>query len=320
MNEIDLLENKEYREKLVAKVEVLEKVKKLLLIPGTEVCTIKQASEFYEVDDATIKMLIMRNREELQEDGLKSLSGTETKEFLGSNKLLPRNLRGGFEIEGIEGIRFNNKSNVLLPRRAILRIGMLLRDSAVAKEIRSQLLNIEESVSNDQKISKIEEEEKLIMNVAKAFNSGSKADLLTATSELNQFKNRYIKELEPKAKYYDNVIQRGDAVTSTIWTRIKDREDLNIRKFNGKESSLGEMTIEILDYLHSFINKNGYCPSFREIASAMEVKSTSSIQMHMNKLFRLGYIAKNANSPRNTRVNEEKYVELMKKYAVAEPV
>lgn len=196
MNEIDLLENKEYREKLVAKVEVLEKVKKLLLIPGTEVCTIKQASEFYEVDEATIKMLIMRNREELQEDGLKSLSGTETKEFLGSNKLLPRNLRGGFEIEGIEGIRFNNKSNVLLPRRAILRIGMLLRDSAVAKEIRTQLLNIEEKTTPEVKTADITEEQSLALSVGMAYASGDPDAIMIATTKMMDYKNRHIKHLE----------------------------------------------------------------------------------------------------------------------------
>ena len=46
MKETDLLENKEFREKLVAKVEVLEKVKKLLLIPGTELATARQVANY----------------------------------------------------------------------------------------------------------------------------------------------------------------------------------------------------------------------------------------------------------------------------------
>ena len=50
----------------------------------------------------------------------------------------------------------------VFPRRAILRIGMLLRDSAVAKEVRTQLLNIEEKTSNEIKTEDINEEQRLI--------------------------------------------------------------------------------------------------------------------------------------------------------------
>ena len=39
-----------------------------------------------------------------------------------------------------------NVGIILFPKRAILRMGMLLRDSEVAKEVRTQLLNITEKV------------------------------------------------------------------------------------------------------------------------------------------------------------------------------
>lgn len=206
MNANDLLESKELREKLVAKVEVLDKVKKLLLIPGTELATVKQVSDFYEVGEEAIKAVIFRNRNELEEDGLSSISGKETKEMLGSCNLQPHNLRGGFEVEGLADIRFNNKSNVFLPHRAILRIGMLLRDSEIAKEIRTQLLNIEEKVTPEVKTADITEEQTLALSVGMAYASGDPDAILIATTKMMNYKNRHIAKLEESKKALANGI------------------------------------------------------------------------------------------------------------------
>jgi len=207
MNANELLENKELREKLVTKVEILEKVKKLLLIPGTEVSTVKQISEYYEVEEGAIKMLVSRNRDELEEDGLQTLNGVKTKDFLVSNNLLPTNGNGFFEAEGI---RFAYKSNLLFPRRAILRIGMLLQDSAVAKEIRTQLLNIEEKTSNEVKTMDITEEQSLALSVGMAYASGDPTAIMIATTKMMDFKNRHIAKLEESKKALANGILAWD--------------------------------------------------------------------------------------------------------------
>lgn len=192
MNANELLESKELREKLVAEVEILEKVKKLLLIPGTELATVKQVADFYEVEETTIKMVVTRNREELREDGLSSLTGKDTKQMLESNNLLPSNFRGGFEASGM---RFSNRGNTLFPRRAILRIGMLLRDSEIAKEIRTQLLNIEEKTSNETKTMDITEAQSLALSVGMAYASGNPDAIMIATTKMMDFKNRHIAKL-----------------------------------------------------------------------------------------------------------------------------
>lgn len=189
----ELLESKELREKLVAKVEVLEKVKKLLLIPNTDKVTIKQISEYYEVGEEAIKAIVFRNRDELTEDGLHSLTGKETKEFLVSCNLQPTNGKGFFEAEGI---RFAYKNNLLFPRRAVLRVGMLLQDSEVAKEVRTQLLNIEEQTSTETKLADITEEQTLALSVGMAYASGDPDAIMIATTKMMDFKNRHIKELE----------------------------------------------------------------------------------------------------------------------------
>lgn len=79
------------------------------------------------------------NREELQSDGLKNLTGKETKEILVKSCEDITNYRGYFEADGQ---KFANRSNLLFPKRAILNVGMLLTQSEVAKELRSRLLDI----------------------------------------------------------------------------------------------------------------------------------------------------------------------------------
>ena len=46
-DENPLLDNRQLRDKCVGRYEVLEKVKKLVLLPGTEFATINQIAEYY---------------------------------------------------------------------------------------------------------------------------------------------------------------------------------------------------------------------------------------------------------------------------------
>jgi hypothetical protein len=189
----ELLESKELREEMVSRVETLEKVKKLLLIPNTDLATTQQVAEYYEVGLEAIKSLVKDNREEIEEDGLKNLTGTETKEFLGRFSRDLANFRGYFTCENI---RFNNRNNLLFTRRAILRVGMLLRDSEIAKEIRTQLLNIEERATPEIKTADITEEQTLALSVGMAYASGDPDAIMIATTKMMDYKNRHIKQLE----------------------------------------------------------------------------------------------------------------------------
>lgn len=220
MKEIDLINNEELRNQCIDHYEVLEKVKQLLLIPGTEFATTKQVAEFYEVNEDVIQKVIQRNQDELLTDGLSKLSGRGTKEKLGMDNMSTQNLRGGFIINGIT---LNNRSNTLFPRRAILRIGMLLRDSEIAKEVRTQLLNIEEKTSDETKIADITEEQQLALSVGMAYASGNPDAIIMATGKMMDFKNRHIVTLEQ-----DNKALAGEILE---W---KDRSKLNagIRKLS----------------------------------------------------------------------------------------
>ena len=53
-------------------------------------------------------------------------------------------------------------------------------------------------------------------------------------------------------------------------------------------------TQKVYEYIVSYQNKNGYVPSFREIASSLNIKSPSTIFYHINKLSLSGQIKKDS--------------------------
>jgi len=56
---------------------------------------------------------------------------------------------------------------------------------------------------------------------------------------------------------------------------------------------------EILDYLESFIEANGYAPSFEEIAESFGYSSLATVHEHLSNLERKGYLRKSYNESRS---------------------
>lgn len=203
MNVNEIIDNKELREELSGRINVLEKVKNVLLIPETEYATTALVADYYEVNIEAVQKIVIRNRDELQEDGLKMLKGKEIMDNLGVDMLsIPRD-RGCYKVDNIK-IWYGN--NTLFPRRAILRVGMLLRDSPVAREVRTQLLNGEEKTPADIKTADINEEQHLLLNVVAALTSGDTQEAMRAFSEVLTFKDRHITKLETTNKALSNSI------------------------------------------------------------------------------------------------------------------
>ena len=88
MKEEELLTNKEIRNKNLDRVEVLEKVKDLILLGNTEYATTRQVAEYFDVDESVITMCCQNNKEELKDNGLLILTGKKTKEKLVSKNNL----------------------------------------------------------------------------------------------------------------------------------------------------------------------------------------------------------------------------------------
>lgn len=131
------------RNQLIDRVEVLSKVKALFLIPGIEMMSARMVADFYEVSPSVLRMLHKAHKGEIDPDGVEKLSvgEFERKITLHTNSA-PVKIKGRpglttYDVDGVTVETTNSVSNFYSPR-AVLRIGMLLRDSEVAKEVRTQ--------------------------------------------------------------------------------------------------------------------------------------------------------------------------------------
>jgi repressor LexA len=60
---------------------------------------------------------------------------------------------------------------------------------------------------------------------------------------------------------------------------------------------------EILDFITFTLKNDGYSPSVREICEAVNLKSTSTVQYHLNKLEKKGVINKSEGKSRSLHLN-----------------
>jgi hypothetical protein len=128
------------------------KAKQLFLIPEMEVATTKMVAEYFGVDMDTLRKVYQRNKEEIDGDGVQIMQNVS--QFLEGHNVTARirQKMGYKEIDfGTMTVITPNANVKIFPRRAILRIAMLLRDSEVAKEIRTQLLNTFEHATEEQR-------------------------------------------------------------------------------------------------------------------------------------------------------------------------
>ena len=131
-NELVLTESRTMRQRTIARTDVLDKVKALALLPDGVHATTEIVADYFEVGLDAIESVIRRNRAELEENGLHTFRGEELKEFEAVNPTVSNAKRRALRA-------FN--------RRAILNVAQLLAESAVAKDIRSYLLELEEQAT-----------------------------------------------------------------------------------------------------------------------------------------------------------------------------
>ncbi|MCP1398041.1 hypothetical protein [Bacillus cereus] len=140
----EVISPKEKRDSLIDKVGVLSEVKELLLPPEFELATLQQVADFYNVSKEMITKLIKSHEDELVSDGYTLMTGNKISSFFQEKKR-----RGSYTVKSINGKKYtySNHEIRLFPKSAILRVGMLLRDSEVAKKVRAQLVKTEESAT-----------------------------------------------------------------------------------------------------------------------------------------------------------------------------
>jgi|GEM_PF-5328864 len=137
MNELVLIESQAARTDCLTDVtperavEFLTKAKALIhfaQVDSGQLATTKQLADFYEVPEKTLRKMASRNKNELAEDGYRTITGKELKALLriGSDSMsLPKN---------------TTRLAVWTPRAA-LRLGLALTDSEVASQVRTEILD-----------------------------------------------------------------------------------------------------------------------------------------------------------------------------------
>jgi hypothetical protein len=126
IDETVLLESRSLRDSVLDRTDVLDRVKALSLLPDGMHVTTAMVAAYFEVGIEAIKSVVKDHRAELEASGYRLLTGTELRFF-----------------KDLSGIQSRTRSLALFPRRAVLNIAMLLRDSKVARQVRVYLLDME---------------------------------------------------------------------------------------------------------------------------------------------------------------------------------
>lgn len=200
-----MVDNHDLRNELIARTEVLDKVKKLLLIPEMNCMTIRQVADYYEVDIDTINRCCQRNRTEIVGDGVANKTPKVFKDLLTEQdvQLVQNRTNLVIQIDDNTRLEIPNRGIKCFSKRAVLRIGMLLRDSKIAQEVRTQLLNIVEHTAEEKPellTQDIDDEEKLQAAIGKAFATGDIMEFATAAQAYTAFQRRHIDRIETSNK------------------------------------------------------------------------------------------------------------------------
>lgn len=211
MTELNIVESIELREQVAGRVEVLDKVKELFLLPELEMMTMQQVADYYEVEQKALEKCVQRNRDEVMLDGATKVKASELVErFRQDVEIVKTRWYKDFKLSDDVTLRVPNVGILLFPKRAILRIGMLLRDSEVAREVRTQLLNTFEHSTDHAKVADINKENEVYGRLGLALGIGDMESAVAAISEIIQFKNRHIEAVETSNKMLAKEILRWD--------------------------------------------------------------------------------------------------------------
>ncbi|MEU1273072.1 hypothetical protein [Streptomyces sp. NPDC005799] len=135
-SELMLTESRTLRAQTASRVDVLDKVKALALLPDGVHATIEIVADFFEASVDSIEKVVQRNRKELEENGYVVLRGAEYRAFAADN---------------LSAANPKSRTVALFTRRAILNVGQLLTESDVARRVRTYLLEVEAQATPQQK-------------------------------------------------------------------------------------------------------------------------------------------------------------------------
>lgn len=276
--ESELLEKRELRESVIGRLEVLDKVGDLLLLPNTDYATKGQVVEYFEINIKTLESLMLDHKEELESNGMKKYKKNEIlRNILKEGNVKNERTRAVVTI-GNETITINNTGLILFSKRSILNVAMLLRDSDVAKEIRTRLLDIVQDASDGKDkiiegiIEEISEEKQLMLDRVEAEMNGDWDKVCVINAKLFSLKNKRINELEEEI----------DILKTNSLTIIESRSVINrlvriiaTKEFNG---IFGRAWGELYSKVNYKLNTNLKARNRKSGQSILDVMTDEELQ------------------------------------------
>lgn len=182
------------RNKLADRVEVLDKVKELFLLPQIEMMTTEQVSNYYEVESDNVRKCYQRNKAEIDFDGTAVKLVSDLKGHFVTLGFIDNVTT--FDLGNGVVLKVPNRGIRMFSKRAILRIGMLLRDSTVAREVRTQLLNTFEHATEEQRTEEIKTEKEILANYGWSILYGTREQIQESVRDLVDYKDRHTNMLK----------------------------------------------------------------------------------------------------------------------------
>ncbi|MCM1277185.1 MAG: hypothetical protein NC299_17815 [Lachnospiraceae bacterium] len=178
---------------LQQRLAVLNKVKKLFSMIDTEYMSTRQLAIFFGVPEQTISINYELHKESLILDGVFNVQNAdyilseaiahETGEKILNADLLPDQDSAVYDFRQF-------------PKRAILRLAMLMTDNPIAAAVRNQLLNLTECVEF-QCTTAARKDIKVTNDLITAMDGGNEDDIQKAMKNYRKRRNRYLFVIEP---------------------------------------------------------------------------------------------------------------------------
>lgn len=216
------VDSRPLRAQYAGREDALDKVKILMTLPGTFFATTEMVATYYEVPIKTIDGVIERNREELEANGYQVLSGSDLQTFAAP-------------VGGVANLGLSSKTRSLaiFTKRAVLNVGMLLRDSLVAQQVRTALLDEVSARPEDLIEDPWDELERENTRARRAIEMGKelRAKLQEARVESQRQREIAERERDLNARLQDTVDEAGRVIRSANETiaylteaRLRDHE------------------------------------------------------------------------------------------------
>ena len=198
IKEIALVESRTLRDQFCIQenIAILDRVSTLVSLPECGYATTEQVAEFYQVPVETIKQIVKRHRDELEQDGYKVMPAAE---FYALHGKAPYG---------------RARYIAVFSRRAILRVGMVLAESKVAKQVRHYLLAIEQ----------------------KNLNSAERQDLITIAGQLRNHALEIANTARCASSNAGQLVEQADAIEAI--SRYIQQDRAEIEKVRGRVDEL----------------------------------------------------------------------------------